>query len=76
MVPRIRPADPGRDDTPPSFAVVVEDISAVRDTLDTRRAGEERYRQLFELSPEATLVSSTGASTSPAPPAAAPNAPN
>lgn len=47
---------PGRDDTPPSFAVVVEDISAVRDTLDTRRAGEERYRQLFELSPEATLV--------------------
>ena len=47
---------PGDDDTPPFFAVAIEDISALRNTLDTRRAGEERYRLLFELSPEATLV--------------------
>ena len=47
---------PGDDDTPPSFATVIEDISAIRDTLNDRRSGEERYRQLFELSPEATLV--------------------
>ncbi len=47
---------PGGDDGPPSFVVVVEDISTVRHALDDRRAGEERYRQLFELSPEATLV--------------------
>ena len=47
---------PGHDEAPPSFAVVVEDISEMRHTLDDRRAGEERYRQLFDLSPEATLV--------------------
>ncbi len=47
---------PGNDDVAPSFAIVIEDISAIRDTLDDRRTGEERYRQLFDLSPEATLV--------------------
>ncbi len=41
---------------PPCFVVITEDISAIRETLDSRQAGEERYRQLFELSPEATLV--------------------
>jgi PAS domain S-box-containing protein len=51
---------PGDDDTPPFFAVAIEDISALRNTLDTRRAGEERYRLLFELSPEATLVCING----------------
>jgi PAS domain S-box-containing protein len=47
---------PGHAGMPPCFVVVIEDISAIRNTLDSRRAGEERYRQLFELSPEATLV--------------------
>ena len=46
----------GDDDSPPFFAVAIEDISTLRKSLDTRRAGEERYRLLFELSPEATLV--------------------
>lgn len=47
---------PGHAGTLPCFAVVIEDISGIRNTLDNRLAGEERYRQLFELSPEATLV--------------------
>ena len=47
---------PGRAGVSPCFVMVIEDISTIRDTLDRRRAGEERYRQLFELSPEATLV--------------------
>ena len=47
---------PAEADAAAGFILALEDISGLRQAVDGQRAGEARYRQLFELSPEATLV--------------------